>query len=85
MQLRLWISTMAVVLASGAAVAQMEVIALMPDKVVWGPAPGLPADWQIAVLMGDPTKAGPYVERVKLPPNARQAAAKRDGPTPHAS
>ena len=35
-----------------------------------GPAPGLPPDWQVAVLMGDPAKAGPYVERVKLPPNA---------------
>ena len=35
-----------------------------------GPSTGLPPDWQVAVLMGDPTKAGPYVERVKLPPNA---------------
>ena len=63
MQRKLMMSAMALVLASGAAVAQMEVVALMPDKVVWGPAPGLPADWQIAVLMGDPTKAGPYVQR----------------------
>jgi hypothetical protein len=70
MQRKLWISAIAVVLASGAAVAQMDVVAVMPDQVKWGSAPGLPADWQIAVLMGDPTKAGAYVERVKLPPSA---------------
>jgi hypothetical protein len=70
MRLRLWMSAIAVVLASGVAVAQMQVVALMPDQLTWGSAPGLPADWQIAVLMGDAAKAGPYVQRVKLPPNA---------------
>ena len=70
MQGKLMMSAMALVLASGAAVAQMEAVAVMPDRVVWGEAPGLPADWQIAVLQGDSAKAGPYVERVKLPPNA---------------
>ena len=70
MRLRLWMSAIAVVLASGVAVAQTQVVALMPDQVTRGPAPGLPADWRIAVLMGDPAEAGPYVERVKLPPNA---------------
>ena len=70
MRLRLWMSAIAVALASGVAVAQMQVVALMPDQVAWSPAPGLPADWRIAVLMGDPAEAGPYVERVKLPPNA---------------
>jgi quercetin dioxygenase-like cupin family protein len=70
MQLRLWMSATALVLASGVAVAQMQVIAVMPDQVKWGPAPGLPDGWQVAVLMGNPEKAGPYVERVKLPPNA---------------
>ena len=33
-------------------------------------AKGLPAGWQSAVRAGDPSKRGPYVERVKLPPNA---------------
>ena len=75
MQYRLWMSAlsmsaMALVLASGAAVAQTAVIVLMPDQVKWGPAPGLPADWQAAALMGDSSKAGPHVSRVKLPPNA---------------
>ena len=66
MQLRLWMSAMALVLTSGAAVAQTAVIAVMPDQVNWGPAPGLPADWQATVLMGDPAKAGAYVSRVKF-------------------
>lgn len=71
MQHKLWASVMALVLASGAAVAQeMQVVTVVPDQVKWGPAPGLPPDWRVAVLMGDPSKAGPYVERVKLPPNA---------------
>jgi quercetin dioxygenase-like cupin family protein len=70
MQSKLMMSAMALVLASGAAVAQMEAVTVMPDQVKWGSAPGLPADWQIAVLMGDPAKAGAYVQRVKLPPNA---------------
>jgi quercetin dioxygenase-like cupin family protein len=61
---------MALIFTSCAAVAQMEVIAVMPDQINWRPAPGLPADWQTSVLMGDPSKAGPYVTRVKLPPNA---------------
>lgn len=34
----------------------------------WGPAPpGLPAGSQVAVMSGDPTKAGPFVLRVKMP------------------
>jgi len=36
----------------------------------WGPAPPmLPAGAQIAVLAGDPTKAGPYTVRLKFPAN----------------
>jgi len=36
----------------------------------WGPAPPmLPAGAQIAVLSGDPTKAGPYAVRLKFPAN----------------
>ena len=40
------------------------------DQVNWAPATNLPAGWQITVLVGDPAQAGPYVQRVKLPPNA---------------
>jgi quercetin dioxygenase-like cupin family protein len=36
----------------------------------WGPAPAmLPPGAQIAVLAGDPTKAGPYTVRLKFPAN----------------
>ena len=36
----------------------------------WGAAPPmLPAGAQIAVLAGDPTKAGPYTVRLKFPAN----------------
>ena len=40
-----------------------------PDMVKWGPAPpSLPPGAQLAVLDGDPAKAGaPYVLRAKLP------------------
>jgi quercetin dioxygenase-like cupin family protein len=45
-------------------------IVVTPDQVKWGAAKGLPAGWQSAVLAGDPNKNGPYVERVRLLPNA---------------
>jgi hypothetical protein len=38
-----------------------------PDDIKWGPAPGLPAGAKVAVLLGDPSKAVPYVIRAKLP------------------
>jgi len=61
---------LAAALAAGAAAAQTRTIVVTPDQVKWGPAEGLPAGWQIAVLSGNPAKAGPYVERVKLPAGA---------------
>ena len=43
-------------------------VAIRPDDVKWGPGPaGLPAGAKLAVLSGDPSKAGPYVLRAKLP------------------
>jgi quercetin dioxygenase-like cupin family protein len=41
-----------------------------PGTAKWGAAPPmLPAGAQIAVLTGDPTKAGPYTVRLKFPAN----------------
>ncbi|HKQ78096.1 MAG TPA: cupin domain-containing protein [Blastocatellia bacterium] len=41
---------------------------VMPGDLKWGPAPpALPPGAQIAVLAGDPTKAGPFTIRVKFP------------------
>jgi hypothetical protein len=38
------------------------------DDLKWGPAPpSLPAGAKVAVLMGDPSKAVPYVLRAKMP------------------
>jgi quercetin dioxygenase-like cupin family protein len=43
-------------------------VVLRPDDIKWGPAPpSLPAGAKVAVLVGDPSKAAPYVIRVKLP------------------
>lgn len=40
------------------------------QEAQWGPAPPfLPAGAQLAVLSGDPTKAGPYSVRLKFPAN----------------
>src|SRR5262249_14324299 len=43
-------------------------VMVRPDDIKWGPAPpALPAGAKIAVLAGDPSKAGPYVMRAQLP------------------
>lgn len=40
------------------------------QEAQWGPAPPfIPAGAQLAVLSGDPTKAGPYSVRLKFPAN----------------
>jgi quercetin dioxygenase-like cupin family protein len=60
-----------------AAVLTATAVAQTPAHVVenlsaakWGPAPPLlPPGAQIAVLAGDPTKAGPYTVRLKFPAN----------------
>jgi quercetin dioxygenase-like cupin family protein len=43
-------------------------VMVRPDDIKWGPAPpALPAGAKIAVLSGDPSKAGAYVLRAKFP------------------
>jgi len=41
--------------------------AIRPEEVQWKPFAPFPPQARLAVLVGDPTKAGPYVIRVKLP------------------
>ena len=41
---------------------------LAPDQIQWVPNPALKGS-EVAVLSGDPKKAGPYVMRIKFPPN----------------
>ncbi|QFU18035.1 DUF4437 domain-containing protein [Microvirga thermotolerans] len=45
---------------------------LRPDQLNWMPAPPvLPKGAQMAVLSGDPTKAGPFTVRLKMPAGYR--------------
>lgn len=41
--------------------------AILSEDVQWAPFPSFPPEARLAVLVGDPTKPGPYVTRVKLP------------------
>ena len=63
-----------VVLAGTAATAPAQVTEghghkiVTPQEIKWGPAPpALPAGAQLAVLHGDPAKAGLFVMRLKMP------------------
>jgi hypothetical protein len=37
------------------------------EDVIWKPFPALPPAARLGVLVGEPTKPGPYLIRVKLP------------------
>src|SRR5512140_198291 len=51
-----------------AALAAEDNMAVQPRTIKWGPAPpGLPLGMQAAVISGDPSNAGPYVLRAKMP------------------
>ena len=52
-----------------AAAAQNQPITVRPENVQWTDLKGM-AGWKQAVLAGDPEKPGPYVQRIKIPPNA---------------
>ena len=41
--------------------------AIRSEDVHWKPFPAFPPTARLAILVGDPTKSGPYVIRVKLP------------------
>jgi len=58
--------------AKAAPAASSHVKAYGPDDMKWTAAPNaLPAGAQIAVLEGDPMKAGAYTMRLKMPNNYR--------------
>ncbi|HEV8239756.1 MAG TPA: cupin domain-containing protein [Thermoanaerobaculia bacterium] len=55
-------------LADDAAMDHAGHIVVQPDAIQWGPAPPvLPAGAQAAVLLGDPSKDGPFVIRLSAP------------------
>jgi quercetin dioxygenase-like cupin family protein len=41
--------------------------AIRSEDILWKPFPAFPPQARLAILVGDPSKAGPYVIRVKLP------------------
>jgi len=47
--------------------------AVRPEDVDWKPFAAFPPQARLAVLVGDPTRPGPYVIRVKLPDGTRMA------------
>jgi len=65
----LMVATALVLAASGTTIAQEhKAQAMIADALKWGPAPPvLPKGGQMAVLAGDPGKAGPFVVRLKMP------------------
>ena len=40
---------------------------ILPEDIDWQPFPAFPKSARLAVLVGEPTQAGPYVIRVKVP------------------
>lgn len=48
--------------------AAAQEVKLTPDQLKWSPIPALQPGAEWAFLSGNPTKKGPYVYRVKLPP-----------------
>jgi quercetin dioxygenase-like cupin family protein len=40
---------------------------ILPEDINWKPFPAFPPSARLAVLVGEPTQAGPYLIRVKVP------------------
>jgi quercetin dioxygenase-like cupin family protein len=62
----------AVIAVVGSAWAQqaIKVTTVTPDALTWKDNPNIPKGAQVAILLGDPTRAGDVVvQGVKLPPN----------------
>jgi quercetin dioxygenase-like cupin family protein len=66
---KLWLGSLLAFLAIGAGPATAQTHKMVkPSELQFGPAPpGLPPAAQLAVLDGDPTKAGFYVVRLHFP------------------
>ncbi len=62
------------VVCGAASVAAQPGISVTPDQVNWRAVDDAPG-WQHAVLAGDPTKPGPFVERFKDSAERNDAAA----------
>lgn len=58
-----------VVLLAAGAPALAQPVAMKASEIKWSDMKGMPG-WKQAILVGDPDKPGPYVERIMVPPNA---------------
>jgi len=66
---RLLISV-ALIALSGSSLAQESATMVKPDALTWKDNPALPKGGQVAILVGNPAKAGSVVvQRTKLPAN----------------
>lgn len=62
--------SVALIALSGSALAQDATTMVKPDALTWKDNPALPKGGQVAILVGNPTKAGSVVVlRTKLPAN----------------
>ena len=60
----------ALIVLTGSALAQDAGTIVKPDALMWKDNPNVPKGGQVALLAGDPTKAGSVVvQRVKIPPH----------------
>jgi len=53
--------------AQGAGLPNKAFGAILQEDIQWAPFPAFPAQARLAVLVGEPAKAGPYLVRVKVP------------------
>jgi quercetin dioxygenase-like cupin family protein len=44
---------------------------ILPDDIDWKPFPSFPPSARLAVVVGEPTQAGPYTIRVKVPSSVK--------------
>ncbi len=56
---------------SGHLPGQGEFRAIHAEDIAWTRFPAFPAEARLAILIGDPTRPGPYTIRVKLPAGVR--------------
>ena len=46
---------------------------ILPEDIDWKPFPAFPPSARLAVLVGEPTQAGPYLIRVKVLRDSRDS------------
>ena len=70
MKMALFSAAMIALVSSAWAQDVMKPTTVMPEALTWKDNPNIPKGGQIAILVGDPTKAGDVVvQRVKFPAN----------------